>query len=445
MKPSFSGPVLASVFLLTLVAELLVLTSWAGKPSLALSPIIWLLLGILNAWTGSVLISRYSAGVQGYHSRMASLDSYKTFVALLAFGIGVFYAGSMLYKVYQEIPQFSNMSDIIPGKREFIRRFLHGETVYVPVQFDSYALQPTFLPFRWLPFVIADLWQFDYRWMTYAGFTAGVGFWVFSGTTVHAKSSYWEIIVKALFPFVALGGFINFEKLNFALAVELLILGYHLILARFVFHKNPWVVGFSLVLCLLSRYSIFLWLLVPAYWLILEKRYVFLAKIFLITIAGIFLFYYLPFCRHDGGQHFLDASKYYVDACFGCWHTDSWLPPGAVPNTLSKGSGFQYLIYQYGPADLATRYKLNMNLGLITCAASIVVTCFLLRRQIKSQNDPVAIQGLLLASLKVYMIFFIGFIMCPFNYLFIVPFFMSMPLLFSIPFKSAFKDQKRPV
>lgn len=190
------------------------------------------------------LISRYSAGVQGYHSRMASLDSYKTFVALLAFGIGVFYAGSMLHKVYQEIPQFSNMSDIIPGKREFIRRFLHGETVYVPVQFDSYALQPTFLPFRWLPICNCRFVAIRLPLDDYAGFTAGVGFWVFSGTTVHAKSSYWEIIVKALFPFVALGGFINDEKLNFALAVELLILGYHLILARFVFHKNAWVAAF---------------------------------------------------------------------------------------------------------------------------------------------------------------------------------------------------------
>lgn len=61
---------------------------------------------------------------------------------------------------------------------------------------------------------------------------------------------------------------------------------------------------------------------------------------------------------------------------------------GSVPNTMSKGSGFQHLIYQFGPADLAARYKLNMNLGLITCAASIVVTCFLLRLAVQIAKQP---------------------------------------------------------
>ena len=61
----------------------------------------------------------------------------------------------------------------------------------------------------------------------------------------------------------------------------------------------------------------------------------------------------------------------------------------------------------------------------------------------RKENDPVVIKGLILGSLKVYMIFFIGFIMCPFSYLFIVPFFLSLPMLYSIPFKSVFYNQLR--
>jgi hypothetical protein len=308
--------------------------------------------------------------------------------------------------------------------------------VYLPIRFDSYDLQPTFLPFRWLPFVIAELLKFDYRWIPFAGFVLGIVAWIFSNTILGKKSSYLETGLKVLIPFAALGQFILNEKLNFGLAEELLILGYHLILVRFLFHKNPWIVGLSIVLCLLSRYSIILWLVVPGFWLLLEKRYKFLGKVALISIAGVFLFYWLPFCRHDLGKHFLTASAYYVEACRGCWHTDSWLPPGAVPSFLAKGQGFQYWSYAFGPPGLEDRYQLNISLGIRTCFATVIISCFAIYRHFRKYNDPIAIQGVLLASLKVYMIFFIGFIMCPFSYLFIVPFFMSLPMLYSISFKS---------
>ena len=439
------GPALAVLFLLTFVVELYMLTFWMGKPSLGSSPFIWAVTGMLNAWTGSVLIARYGTGLDDYTARFTNLLSWRSLVALLALAGGIWYAGSLLAHVYHEIPEFSTASDILPGKREYVRRFLHGETVYVPVQFDSYALQPTFLPFRWLPFVIAELMHFDYRWIPFAGFVAGMGFWIFSNVVIGKQSSYWEIVLKAFLPFLALGAFVVHEKIDFALTVELLILGYHLILARFIFSKNPWVVGFSLVLCLLSRYSIVLWLAVPVWWLLLEKRYAFLGKVMLLSIAGIFLFYWLPFCRHDMGRHFLAASEYYVEACKVCWKVDSWLPPGSLPNFMGKGQGFQYLSYAYGNGGLEEKYQLNINLGLIVSAIVVLASCRSIYRHLNREDDPVAIQGLLLGSFKIYMLFFIGFILCPFSYLFIVPFFMSLPLLYSISFKSAFLNQRRDI
>jgi len=398
---------------------------------------------VVNAWTGSVLIARYGTRTDESALRWKNVFSVNLLIALLAIIVGVWYAGSALVQVFREIPEINNYSDILPGKREFVRRFLHGETVYVPVQFDSYALQLTFLPFRWLPFVIAEMMKFDYRWIPFAGFIVGILCWIFSNSIIGSKSAYWETALKIFLPFVALNMFVVHEGINFALAVELLILGYHFILARFLFHKNPWVVGLSLVLCLLSRYSIILWLAVPAFWLILEKRHVFLGKVMLITIGGIFLFYLLPFCRHDLGKHFLTATQYYIDACRGCWNVDTWLPPGSLPNLIGKGEGFQYWSYVFGPTDVDARYRLNNNLGLLICTATVIISCWVLYRHIKTKNDPIAIQGLLFGSLKVYMMFFIGFILCPFSYLFIVPFFMLLPLFYSISFKSAFLNQPR--
>ena len=444
LKRYLTGLFLAFIFLSTFVVEMYGLTTSMGKPTREISPLIWLVTCILNAWTGSILVGRYGHGVDtsGIKIPIGTLKTWGIFIAAV---IGVWYAGGLLQEVFKEIPEFSNASDILPGKKEFVRRFLHGETVYLPVRFDSYDLQPTFLPFRWLPFTIAEVFQFDYRWIPFSGFIVGVLVWIFSENLIGKKSDFIETVLKVLIPFWALGAFIVHEKLNFGLAVELLILGYHLILARFMFHKNPWVVGMAVVLCLLSRYSIVLWLVVPACWLLLEKRYAFLGKIIFASIAGIFLFYWLPFCRHDLGKHFIAASHYYVEACRGCWHTDSWQSPGDIPSFLDKGQGFQYWSYAYGPADLEARYQLNMKLGLWTSAITILMSCIILYRHIKNQNDPVVIQGIMLGSLKVYMMFFIGFIMCPFSYLFIVPFFMSLPLLYSISFKSViFNKLRRP-
>lgn len=442
VKRYLSGLFLAFIFLLTFIVELLMLTTWMGKPSLDASPAIWLVTGILNAWTGSILIGRYGLGADDTGNKM-TLSPAKTWGIILTLIVGVGYTAGLLHHIFQDIPELSTASDIIPGKKEFVRRLLHGETVYLPVHFDTYDLQPTFLPFRWLPFTIAEVFKFDYRWIPFSGFVLGVCVWIFSRDIKNKNVPLLETILKVLFPFWALGQFIVDEKFNFGLAVELLILGYHLILARFMFHKNPWVVGLSVVLCLLSRYSIILWLAVPATWLILEKRYAFLGKIILATVAGIFLFYWLPFCRHDLGKHFITASHYYVEACRGCWHVDSWQPADAIPSFLGKGQGFQYWSYAHGPADLEDRYQLNMKLGLWTCAASILISCIILFRYMRKENDPVVIKGLILGSLKVYMIFFIGFIMCPFSYLFIVPFFLSLPMLYSIPFKSVFYNQLR--
>lgn len=442
MKKNLSrGPFLAGLFLSTLVVELYMLTAGMGKPGLAISPLIWLTAGITNAWTGSILIARYGSGLDIQALRRPNVFSLKVVVILIALAAGIWYTGSLLAQAYREIPD--TYSDIIPGKREFIRRFLHGETVYVPVQFESYALQPTFLPFRWLPFVIAEILKFDYRWIPFAGFIVGIICWIFSNGIIGSRSSYREVAWKVFLPFAALGAFVLNDGVNFAVAVELLILGYHFILARFLFHRSPWVVGLALVLCLLSRYSIIMWLAVPAFWLIREKRYAFLGKVILTTVAGIFLFYWLPFCRHDLGKHFLAAAQYYIDACRVCWNVDSWLPPGSLPNTIGRGQGFQYWSYVFGPADVDARYRLNNNLGLLSCALTVIASCWLLYRHIRTKNDPIAIQGLLLGSLKVYMIFFIGFVLCPFGYLFIVPFFMSLPLAYSISFKSAFSNQPR--
>jgi hypothetical protein len=54
----FTGLFLTLVFLGTFLVELYMLTFWMGKPNLTISPVIWLITGILNAWTGSVLIAR---------------------------------------------------------------------------------------------------------------------------------------------------------------------------------------------------------------------------------------------------------------------------------------------------------------------------------------------------------------------------------------------------
>ena len=52
----------------------------------------------------------------------------------------------------------------------YVQRLLGGETVYKPLPFEGYQVNPTYLPLMWAPYSFSEILKIDYRWTAYAVF-----------------------------------------------------------------------------------------------------------------------------------------------------------------------------------------------------------------------------------------------------------------------------------
>ncbi|MCB0534248.1 MAG: hypothetical protein KDD14_18745 [Saprospiraceae bacterium] len=426
------------LFIGTIVLELYQLTWWRGQPTNLISPVVWLLSGSLTAVLGWMLAVH--AARHGLEINNAVQSNGKVIFKWLLFLVGLVIGIKILHSLYQEIPEINNFSDILPAKREYIRRFLSGEIVYRPIPFEYYNLEPTFLPFRWLPFVVAQVAGFDYRWISFGALAIGLAVW--NARPYVGKNIYLEIIVKCLLPFYCLQSFVRTDNIALAAAVELLIAGYYLIFTRYFFNKNPFVVALVLTICLLSRYSVILWL--PLLFLVLWKEYdlKYILRVGAYTLLGVFLIYFLPFCLHDYGKHFFAAAQYYLNASFGTWTPEVWLPEGSLPLHHSRGVGFSLWFILKAPGELRHRFDLMLQVAFLFQIALTLFFSIVYWFRVRG-NDRYVVFAFLLASLKVFMMVFNGFLVAPFSYLFEVSFYLSFPLLFILPITNLWR--KLPV
>jgi hypothetical protein len=161
-------------------------------------------------------------------------------------------------------------------------------------------------------------------------------------------------------------------------------------------------------------------------------------RVGLAVAAAVFFGYLLPFCRHDFGQNFLVGLQYYLDSCFQEWKVQWWQAAGSEPYTISRGVGFSFAFYKWAPGDLWAKYMLNARAGAVLSTLSglfsLAIYWFWVRKE-----GPRSVRFFALASLKVFMLVFTGFVFCPYSYLYEVPFFLSFPLLFGFSMEKAWK------
>ncbi len=406
------------------------MVTWAqhNKVRHVLNPVIWLIGGIGSALIGGWLSARFPSIFQ---SKIEERHDLRKKLVWFAYLLGAFAATFFLKKVYTEIPEFTDLTDILPGKREYIRRFLAGEIVYRPIPFPGYELAATYLPTRWLPFLAAHFLGIDYRWISFAGLLVGLASWA-NWLGKRSGQPGAEVFLKMTVPFALVAVIAVNDPASLGLAVELLMVGYYLVLAKNLVPREPWMLGFCLVLCLLSRYSLVVWCPVLAFVLFFEKGWKYVAAVAFWVVLGIFCLYLLPFCRHDMGRNFVEAYDYYIWGCFETWKPAPWQTLGDIPFNHARGIGFSFLFYKWAPGDLRERYDLMLRagtwLGVAVSAASILFYWKKIRGR-----DGRLVEPFLLASLKVFMVVFTGFIVLPFPYLFSIPLFLTVPLLFRLP------------
>ena len=422
------------LILILCIFELLLITYWNDIVGPYVNPILLLVTSLAIAFV-YYKSARPAAEARDLKHRRV-VRGGQTLVFLLLSGL-------MAYKVYRINLLFpvdasdATRSDVIPTLILFAQRFVGGDFPYTTMVFPSHQLFPTYLPFTWLPYSVAELWKFDYRWIPFAAYwIAALYFLIKSSSGRYVFSTIVERIAVPLFPILVWCMIVSEDDNTIKDTVEALIAAYYLFLAISIRNRNMVLMSIALSLCLLSRYSVLVW--VPLAFLVLlfkEKKQ--LAIVVSILTTFLVAFYWLPFLRIDP-ELFEKGYKYYTSAAIGEWSV-------AVNNNgywhMGNGLGFTKWAISLMPNSsvetMVEKYKL-LHLIMIGGTAGILSLYFLLKFK------QIELRKYLLFSLKVYMTVFYTFVQVPYKYLFIVPIVISSAILLDINRKSKVANETVP-
>ncbi len=261
---------------------------------------------------------------------------------------------------------------------------------------------------QWLPYVPAERLHFDYRWVA-------VGIFYLASVLLLWRCGRRSPIrsLTAALLLICLGSMLlkhNTGVLN--MTVELMVAGYYILLIMSISGRNPWLRGSAIALCLMSRYSLVLWLPLWAAveWLALDRKNFYRSALTAaVLISGI---YVIPFLSHDWGA-FMRGYHYYTEAALGEW---SRLEANGVPYHLNQGVGFARLFYlKLWHYTVPDRLHSLQKAHLAICVGSTLLmggAYYLLRKRLHPRI-------FLLASFKIYLSLFLAFIQVPYIYLMI--------------------------
>jgi len=335
----------------------------------------------------------------------------------VVFVLGILFAAFKLHFIFSRFEINVESSDIIPAIHVYVQRLLSGQQVYSTfTELNGYHVEPNYLPLHWLPFVISKTLNFDPRWLAFSFLAIGIA--LYQASVFAKSSSLPEIIIKSALPHLVLLLFIQYEPEIFGRTVETLIAGYYLILFFSILSGSPVIKGIGILCCLLSRFSLVLWLPLYLHFLFKDdgKRTL---KTVAIAAAGVLLIYIIPFLSQD--WHSLARGyQNYSNATAGEWHPQSWQQPGEKPFSLFRGIGFASFFYDFAKDGVELKLLLLRKFHLLFSIAAVAAAAFYyFKKRPESKLFP-------LLALKFYFIFFFSFIQIPYTYLYLVPVFLSV-------------------
>ncbi|MEZ4686338.1 MAG: hypothetical protein R3B47_09800 [Bacteroidia bacterium] len=326
--------------------------------------------------------------------------------------------------LWREHPVAVSESDVLPSVQLFAQRAMggaDGQPVYAAYDGFGYRLDPTYLPFQWLPFVVTEKLGLDPRWMPILIWIGGLAFFMYY--LARSKLSIIWTLGIALIPFWILELIKNDQPQMLYLTIELMDVGYYLFLAWALVKGNIWAKGWGFILTVMSRFSLIFW--APFYFLGLffGKSKGYAIRLGLIVLAGVVLIYIIPFLSKDW-ESFQRGQGHYTRAAIGAWST-SW-DDNPIPSDLRHGQGLAIHFFKGDaePLEAQINHLRKLHLVLSACTALLLGLGYLF--WYRKIMDP---GYYFLFALKVYFAVFYGFIQVPYTYLYQVPVFLSVFIL----------------
>ncbi|MCB0510650.1 MAG: hypothetical protein KDC82_07775, partial [Bacteroidetes bacterium] len=334
---------------------------------------------------------------------------------------GVFFI--LFSKSIKNFPIDAAFSDVVPTLKYYCTRLLHGEYVYAPINYSTWTVIPNYLTFQWLPFVVAEFFHFDYRFIALIAYYLVLLVWVFY-LVKNSKETPAVLVLKLLLPVIFLYSFYDRVPSVYGFSVELLIASYYLFLAFGLIRKHTLVLILALGLCLFSRFSLLFWLPVLAMFLYLHYSFKYFLRLFFGVFLVGFFSYVLPFMTQDPWV-FFKGMQYYGDAAIGEWVLKAYQNTGEYPDHLGKGIGYAVYFYDFYPGSLEEKLLACRMTHLILSLLIGLALCIVFYWKKGVWKSPFY----LLLALKLYFIIFYSFIHVPYIYLQLVPLSISLAIV----------------
>ena len=414
----YGQSILGVLILILVIVDVLYLTIWRDT---FVSPMVSFVSGTLICVFALLVFDNRK--VEDFTLKKHKINIIRVLCLLVPMIIGVYITSDMLSEIIVKYPSDHKYSDILPALHEiYIKRFLNGENVYAVYEKFGNPLYPNYLPFQWMPYLAAHGIGIDFRWLAYGIFIFALLIW---NIRLLRKPIYGlELFIKSALPFGIMYLLIIHRKMSFATSVELTIVGFYLIFAYTLFKKSNITRSIGILLPLLSRFSFLFWLVFYAIATFITDRKNAL-QIAKWTTLGVVLIYILPFFLREPNA-FFDGVNYYNKASYFEWHTRHWQKEGAYPYHLNNGVSFSVYFYEYVDGEvedkLGTAQLFHKIMGL---ASALLMGLFFWWRKGKSDLRLVSLVGL-----KFCIGWFYAFLYLPFFYLYFLPIFLSMIILY---------------
>ncbi len=410
--------------LLSATLEIGLQTWWNKQWGDYASPTIMFLAGLATCWLAYRLIAFEKEPISLVKNR--ENDFRKSIVIILMFFIGMIWIGWEYHQIQLQFPSQGDgtQSDVIPSLKLYVQRFLSGEYPYQPLVFDGWTVMPTYFPMMWLPYCFSEILEIDYRWTAYVVFL--IPLFIFQWQLRKQDISLFELGLKVALPFVVLHLYIEFFPDVLGYGVELMPLGLYFFLVLSLKWKRSFWIALPIVLVLLSRYAFTFWLPVYLLTIWMERGFTTILKVSLWALAGVLAIYIIPFLSKDW-EVFFEGLAYYGKTAETAWQ---WQREDGRPLILINGLSHAIYFYDFLDGDLLYRLKINRLFHLGVCLISAIGLFYIYW---KNRNRGLNISIYMLIGLKFYLLVFYSFFYVPFSYLFMLPMFLTIPILYQIP------------
>ena len=293
-------------------------------------------------------------------------------------------------------------ADMLPVMKEMGRRFWTGRwrEVYQPIPAIWNGIKPIYLPGMWLPFSFSIVFHFDIRWITVCGI------WLSAILCLLPKwKRGWQpiLLVAAL---LALLVWLHTDDDNsvIELTEEGVVFFYYTLLATAIILRNPWVLGISVALCFLSRYSFIGWIPFAIAFLLIRKEYAFLLKTATSFLCVVLLLLVVPFGMGPLQDH-LHLHTEYISQAAKVWHDHP-----------------EFYYEDLGMAKFFGPLQIHLLHFILEAGTFLIPAIFLLAVRKKISTHP----GILLAGFQLSITFFYNFLDVTYLYLYYTPVWISL-------------------